>query len=81
MTMKQVKRKFLVLLILVLTVVLSPAVSQAQAKVSFTGGQYVKLGYAASTPLVWEVKALPGVGIMDPVFRTENGGYIKRVHE
>jgi hypothetical protein len=56
--MKQMKRKCLALLVLVLTVALFPAASWAS--VSFTSGEYVKLGYSTVIPPVWEVKELSG---------------------
>jgi hypothetical protein len=56
--MKQMKRKFWAVLALVLTVAVFPAA--AWSSVSFTDGEYVKLGYSTATPPVWEVKELPG---------------------
>jgi hypothetical protein len=56
--MKQMKRKFLAALALVLTMAVFPSVSWSS--VSFTGGDRVKLGYSTTTPPVWEVKELPG---------------------
>jgi hypothetical protein len=59
--MKQVQRKFLAVLAvlaLVLTIAIFPVA--AWSSVSFTDGEYVKLGYSTTTPPVWEVKELPG---------------------
>ena len=36
--------------------------SEASYSVAFADGQYVKLGYAADSPLVWEAKILTGTG-------------------
>jgi hypothetical protein len=56
--MKQMKRNFLAVLVLALTIGVLP--SAAWSSVSFTDGEYVKLGYTTATPPVWEVKELPG---------------------
>ena len=49
-------------LVFVLAIFCFSATVPAEGSVSFADGQYVKLGYTANTPLMWETKILNGAG-------------------